>query len=83
MTKTKVAIAWGLQLYWKKTTAQVFSCEFYEIFKSTFFTPLNDCFCKMKLMKRAKFLKSDNNKLTREHLDDINFPIHKIDIDKS
>ena len=36
MTKTKVAIAWDLQLYFKKSKAQVFSCEFYEIFKSTF-----------------------------------------------
>ena len=61
MTKTKVAIAWDLQLYFKKSKAQVFSCEFYEIFKSTFFTPLNDCFCEMKLMKRAKFLKSDKS----------------------
>ena len=27
----------GLQLYLKKTLAQVFSCEFYEIFKNTFY----------------------------------------------
>ena len=30
---------WGLQIYLKKETqTQVFSCEFYEIFKDTFFT---------------------------------------------
>ena len=29
--------SWGLQLYWKETPAQVFPCEFCEIFKTTFF----------------------------------------------
>ena len=30
--------AWGLQLYQKETLIQVFSREFCEIFKNTFFT---------------------------------------------
>ena len=34
LTKLK---AWGLQLYLKKTLTQVFSCEYCEISKSTFF----------------------------------------------
>ena len=29
--------AWGLQLYWKETLTQVFSCEFCELFNDTFF----------------------------------------------
>ena len=34
----------------KETLAQVFSCEFCEISKNTFFfrTPLDDCFCILK-----------------------------------
>ena len=31
-------LALCLWLYLKETPAQVFSCEFYEVFKSTFFT---------------------------------------------
>ena len=30
--------AWGLQLFKKETPAQVFSCEFCEISRNTFFT---------------------------------------------
>ena len=30
-------LAWRLQLYWKETPIKVFSCEFYRIFKGTFF----------------------------------------------
>ena len=30
--------AWGQQLYWKKTVAQVFSCECWKISKNTLFT---------------------------------------------
>ena len=38
--------ALGLQLYQKKAPAQVFSCEFFENFRNTFFygTPLGGCF---------------------------------------
>ena len=31
-------LAWGLQLYWKETLKQVFSCNFCEIFKKIFCT---------------------------------------------
>ena len=34
---TEIA-GWRLQLFKKETLAQVFSCEFYEISKNTFFT---------------------------------------------
>ena len=30
-------LCWALQLYWKGTPTQVFSCEFCEIFKNTYF----------------------------------------------
>ena len=29
---------WGLQLYYKETSTQLFSCKYCDIFKSTFFT---------------------------------------------
>ena len=36
----------------KETLAQVFPCEFCEISKNNFFyrTPLDDCFCKFKIL---------------------------------
>ena len=42
----KVAVR-KLELYQKETLAQVFSCDFFEIFQSTFLykTPPGDCFC--------------------------------------
>ena len=33
--------AWGMQLYLKETPAQVLFCEFYEIFKSTYFVEIS------------------------------------------
>ena len=34
--KKKPQACWGLQLYLKKTSTKVFSCEFCEIFQNTF-----------------------------------------------
>ena len=40
----------GCNFLKKETLTQVFSCEFCEIFKNTFFyrTPPNDCFCNFR-----------------------------------
>ena len=55
----------GLQLYYKETPALVFSCEFCEIFKNTFFTAT------LSVDTRCFYFKIAQNRMLASNLSEI------------
>ena len=67
----------------KETLAQVFSCEFWQTSKNTFYyrTPLDDCFCKyfIKLPLLYKIIAKDNTFSKKQQISSFNLLLVGLD----
>ena len=79
MTKTKVSIAWCLQVFLKRDDWHMcFLANISKFLRNPFLQNTSE-----RRGKRVKFLKKWLQKFTGEVLEDINFRLHRIDIDKN